>query len=38
MVPLRYPSNFWETIEILQIKCEINVFQTGLAKKKFYSG
>ena len=34
MVPLKYPSNFWETIEILLIKCKINVFQTGLAKKK----
>ena len=28
MVPLRYLSNFWRTLEMLLIKCEVNFILT----------
>ena len=30
MVPLKYPSDFWRTLEMLLINCEISLLLNGL--------
>ena len=32
MVPLKYLSNFWRTLEMPSINCEINIFLTWFEK------
>ena len=38
MVPLKYLSNFWRTLEVLSINCKINLILTWSANCVILSG